>query len=150
MDCSLSSSSVCEILQARILEWVAVPSCRGSSQQGQTRDQNQVSRVIDGLFTIWATREAQQTRVGSRLSLLQANFPTQELNQGLLCCRQILYLLSYQGSPFSMDLLHLLHWQAGSLPLASPGKSWLNTVKWLGPMAWASDWKGNCFCFFSP
>ena len=32
------------------------------------------------------------------LSLLQWIFPTQELNQGLLHCRQILYQLSYQGS----------------------------------------------------
>ena len=36
--------------------------------------------------------------VGS-LSILLGNFPTQELNQGLLHCRQILYQLSYQGSP---------------------------------------------------
>jgi len=38
------------------------------------------------------------TGVGS-LSLLQWIFPTQEFNQGLLKCRQILYQLSYQGSP---------------------------------------------------
>ena len=37
------------------------------------------------------------TGVGS-LSLLQGNFPTQELNWGLLHCRQIPYQLSYQGS----------------------------------------------------
>ena len=37
------------------------------------------------------------TGVGS-LSLLQQIFPTQELNRGLLHCRQILYQLSYQGS----------------------------------------------------
>ena len=36
--------------------------------------------------------------VGS-LSLLQANFLTQKLNQGLLHCRQIPYQLSYPGSP---------------------------------------------------
>jgi len=36
--------------------------------------------------------------VGS-LSLLQGIFPTQELNQGLLHYRQILYQLSHQGSP---------------------------------------------------
>ena len=40
----------------------------------------------------------QNTRVGS-LSLLQWTFPTQELNQGLLHWRWILYQLSYQGSP---------------------------------------------------
>ena len=36
--------------------------------------------------------------VGS-LSLLPQIFPTQESNQGLLHCRQILYQLSYHGSP---------------------------------------------------
>ena len=41
--------------------------------------------------------------VGS-LSFLQGIFLTQELNQGLLHCRQILYQLSYQGSP---------HWSLG-------------------------------------
>ena len=40
------------------------------------------------------------TGVGS-LSLLRGNFPTQELSQGLLHCRWILYQLSYQGrSPY--------------------------------------------------
>ena len=38
------------------------------------------------------------TGVGN-LSLLQGNFLTQELNQDLLYCSQILYQLSYQGSP---------------------------------------------------
>ena len=36
------------------------------------------------------------------LSLLQRIFLTQELNQGLLHCRRILYQLSYEGSPFSL------------------------------------------------
>ena len=39
------------------------------------------------------------TGVGS-LSLFQGNFPAQKLNQGLLHCRQILYQLSYLGSPY--------------------------------------------------
>ena len=38
------------------------------------------------------------TGVGS-LSLLQRIFPTQELNQGFLHYRWVLYQLSYQGSP---------------------------------------------------
>ena len=42
MDCSPSGSSVHGILQARILEWVAMPSCRGSSRP---RDQTQISYV---------------------------------------------------------------------------------------------------------
>jgi len=43
------------ILQARILEWIAFPFSRGSSQP---RDQTQVSRIAGGFFTSWATREA--------------------------------------------------------------------------------------------
>ena len=43
-------------------------------------------------------RKPKNTGVGS-LSLLQWIFQTQELNWGLLHCRQILYQLSYQGSP---------------------------------------------------
>ena len=42
MDCSLTGSSVREILQARTLEWVAVRSSRGSSWH---RDRTQVSYV---------------------------------------------------------------------------------------------------------
>ena len=44
------------ILQARILEWVAFPFSRGSSQP---RDWTQVSHIAVGFFTSWATREAQ-------------------------------------------------------------------------------------------
>ena len=36
------------ILQARILEWVAIPFSRGSSQP---RDQTQVSHMAGGFFT---------------------------------------------------------------------------------------------------
>ena len=41
------------------------------------------------------------TEVGS-LALFQGIFPTQDLNQGLVHCRRILYLLSYQGSPYQL------------------------------------------------
>ena len=43
------------ILQVRILEWVAMPSFRGSFQR---RDRTQVSHLTGGFFIIWATREA--------------------------------------------------------------------------------------------
>ena len=52
MDCSPPGSSVHGILQARILEGVAISSSRGSSQ---LRDQTQVSCIPGGLFIIWAT-----------------------------------------------------------------------------------------------
>ena len=40
MDCSLPCSSVHGIIQARILVWIAMPSCKGSSQP---RDRTQAS-----------------------------------------------------------------------------------------------------------
>ena len=55
MDCSLPGSSVHGILQARILEWVAIPFSRGSSWP---RDWTWVSCIAGRFFTIWATREA--------------------------------------------------------------------------------------------
>ena len=67
MHYSLPGSSIHGILQARILEWVAMPSSRQS-------------------------------------------FPTQGLNPWLL---------------------HLLHWQAGSLPLVPHGKPLQKACKWL-------------------
>ena len=55
MDCSPPGSSVCKILQARILEWVAMPSSRGSSR---SRDGTQVSCIASRFFTVLSTREA--------------------------------------------------------------------------------------------
>ena len=52
---SLPGSSVHGILQARILEWVAVLFFRGSSQP---RDWTWVSCIARRLFTIWVIREA--------------------------------------------------------------------------------------------
>ena len=57
VDCSLPVSSVHGISQARILEWVAMPSSRGSSQP---RDWTQVSCIAGRFFTLWARREAQK------------------------------------------------------------------------------------------
>ena len=45
----------------------------------------------------------QNTGVGSP-SLLQQIFPTQDSNWGLLHCRQILYQLSYQESPYKEEV----------------------------------------------
>ena len=55
MNCNPPGSSTHGILQARILEWVAISFFRESSR---SRDQTQVSRIADRFFTVWATREA--------------------------------------------------------------------------------------------
>ena len=53
-DYSLPGSSVHGILQAKILEWVAMPSSRGSFLP---RDRTQVSCTAGRFFTVCATRE---------------------------------------------------------------------------------------------
>ena len=75
------------ILQARILEWVAFPFSRGSSQP-RIKPRSYALQV-DSL-PAKPQGKPKNTGVGS-LSLLQGVFPTQELNQGLLHCRWILY-----------------------------------------------------------
>ena len=87
------------ILQARILEWVAMSSSRGSSQ---LRDQTHVSwgSCIAGRFLT--------TEPPGKPLLLQGIFPTQGLNPGLLRCRQILYTI--WSTRESMRLLGFKSW----------------------------------------
>ena len=61
------------------------------------------------------------------LPLLQRIFPTQESNGGLLHCRQILYQMSYQGSPS---------------PQKSSAKSTLLTI-----CRWREEMKGSIVLF---
>ena len=63
IDCSPPGSSLHGILQARILEWVAISFSRGSSQP---RDRTQVSHIAGRLFNLWATREAQQFSLAAK------------------------------------------------------------------------------------
>ena len=55
MDCSPPGSTVLGILQARILEWLAISLSRGSSWP---RAWTWVSCIAGRFFTIWVTREA--------------------------------------------------------------------------------------------
>ena len=61
MDGSPPGSSVHGILQAKILEWVAIPFSRGSSQP---RDRTWVSCITVRFFTLWDTREAPSLKTG--------------------------------------------------------------------------------------
>ena len=56
-DCSPPGSSVHGISRARILEWVAMPSSKGSSWP---RDQTRVPCIVGRFLIVWATRETPQ------------------------------------------------------------------------------------------
>ena len=74
-DCSPPASSVHGILQARILEWVAMPPSRGSSwPRGQTHITH-ISYIGRGFFTtsvIWVPMQWELTRI----KYLPSSFPS--------------------------------------------------------------------------
>ena len=84
------------ILQARILEWVAVPFARGSSQPS---DWTQVSHIVGRFFTSRATKGRPRILERVAYPFSSVSSRTRESNQNLLHCRRILYQLSYEGSP---------------------------------------------------
>ena len=88
---ALPGSSVHGFLQARLLEWVAMPSSRRAPWSASPALQ------ADSLLSD-PTGKGKNSGVGS-LPLLQGIFPTQEPNCGLLNCTQILYQLTRQESP---------------------------------------------------
>ena len=64
MDCSPLGSSVRGILQARILEWAAISSSRGSSWP---RNRTCVSCIVRRILYHWATSETPQLRFTEKL-----------------------------------------------------------------------------------
>ena len=93
--CDPMDYTVHGILQARILEWVALPLLQGFfPTQGSNPGLPHCRRIF---LPAEPQGKPKNTGVGS-LSLLQWIFLTQESNQGPPHCRQIVYQLSYQGS----------------------------------------------------
>ena len=86
-------SSVHWILQARTLEWVAIPSSRGSSQP---RDQTQVSYIAGRFSTIWATGKP-TVPVRGILSFWLMTLPS--LGLGTVCTEHELLRENTRGSP---------------------------------------------------
>ena len=102
MDCKPTRFPVHGILQARILEWVAILSSRGSSEP---RDQTQLSHIAGSFFTIWATREAHiyiYTLQGHIGTLCLISWGTSRLYQ------DVTTLLHSRQVPISSCLQHLL------------------------------------------
>ena len=99
--CDLMDCTVHGFLQARILEWVAVPFSGDLPNPGT--EPRSPTLQVDSL-PAESHGKPENTGVGSH-SLLQGIFPTQELNCGFLHGRRILYQLSYEGSPATLEHL---------------------------------------------
>ena len=82
MDCSPPGSSVPGILQARILEWVAIPFSKGSSQ---LQNRAWVSCTVGRLFTVWVTREAPELSKPFRAECTRYSFFYLQIHQIIKC-----------------------------------------------------------------
>ena len=68
LDCSPPGPSVHGILQARMLEWVALPASGGSADPGVEPASHYVSCITGGFFTSSAIREARESHHGLHIS----------------------------------------------------------------------------------
>ena len=76
-------------------------------------------------------------------ALLQGIFLTQELNQDLLHCRQILYLLSHQGGPRILERVVYPFSRGSSQPRNWSGVSWISG-------RFLTSWATRKACFMCP
>ena len=95
MDCSLPGSSIHGVSPGKNTGVSCHALLQGTSPTGMKP--RSPALQVDSLLSE-PPGKLKNTRVGS-LSVLQGIFLIQKTNQGLLHCRQILYQLSYQGSP---------------------------------------------------
>ena len=110
------------ILQARILEWVAISFSRGTSQP---RDRTQVSCIVGRRFTLWATREALvvYADLNSNLEVVLCKRKRKKERKKVKSLSSVRlfaipWTVSYQGPP-SMGFSRHECWSG--LPFPSPG-----------------------------
>ena len=115
MDCSLPGSSVYRILQARVLEWVAMPSCRGSSQPRAWTWDSFITAIADGkdVFSSFLKKfGCTRSKLQHAVSLIDV----------LVLSRVWLFATSYTvacQAPLFMGFSRQDYWS--ELPFPSPG-----------------------------
>ena len=128
--CNHMNYTVHGILQARILEWVAIPFSKGSSQP---RVQTQVSCISGRFFTVWTTREP----IGLSGTCSQQHPSWNNCLKRLcrLCCFLFVHIFpldsKYHETEVHVSSYSLLHLQ----PLGTVPDLWyiLKTIKLLVP-----------------
>ena len=125
--CDPTDYTVHGILQARILEWVAFPFSRGSSQ---ARDQTQFSCISGGFFTNWAMTRVMEKyfylgfsqfrpALATRLPLWDnaASLPSKAVLRSKLCRNQVSHFMGissrlqiHQGCKGETKIPLLLVW----------------------------------------
>ena len=107
--CNPMDYTVHGILQARILEWVAFPFSRGSSQ---SRDPTQVSWISGRFFTSWSTREAQEYWSGKPIPSPE-DLPDPEIEPGSPALQVDSLATELSGKPIQVNKYLLGIWILG-------------------------------------
>ena len=94
------------ILQARILEWVAIPFSRGSFQP---RDQIQVSHIAGGFFTSWATRQG-SPRISEWVAYPFSSRSSQPRNWTGVSCIASRFFTSWVTREAHISYIHMCNW----------------------------------------
>ena len=155
MDHSPPGSSVHGILQAKILEWVAIYFSRGSSQP---RDRTQVSHIAGRCFNLWATGDvisvlklipwppylthAVEQERGKHNSMKDRPRPLgvknpqdQVSDPGLVCCKGILA---------STPCPWYVCWERRMMGIIWGGERWLINRNGMSPIVFC------CFRLYNP
>ena len=138
MDCSPPGSSVHEILQARIVEWVAISFSRGSSPP---RNQTQVSCIAGRFFPNWAIREAQKISL-SKTKKSRMTFTCTEPKDTSETWSEKCDLRGYLGLP---------RWHCGEGPScwSRRHRRW-GFNPWVGKIPWSRKWQISILAWENP
>ena len=141
MACSPPGSSVHGILQARILEWVAIPFSRGSSPP---RDWTRVSCIPGRFFITGATGEAPvEVKDAVKNPTRHRTVPTtksclpQNFNSAEVVLPRLLFFLDNPGPLYFQHFLYILWVKILSPPLAQK----ISMVQRLKDSAVEEEWK---------
>ena len=104
VDCSLPGFSVHGLLQARTLEWAAIPFSRGFSWP---RAWTKVSCITGGFFTIWATREIPMIYLKYRTNQLFKIFPNNFKIFYISIYKKLWFKHQKQKHLDTLDLIHI-------------------------------------------
>ena len=127
MDYSLPGSSIHGIFQARVLEWGAIAFSMANLLKKKTTSFKYVHKTggfYDRCVLSHLLCPTLCNLVDCSLPRLLCPWASLGMNTGMGCHALLQRIFPTQGS--NPHLLHPLHWQEGSLPLAPPGKQILH------------------------
>ena len=116
MNCSPPGSSVHGILQARILEWVAISF---SGESSRPRDWSQVSWIAGRRFNLWATREAPHIKKNFKGEVILLFYIYIYIWPFCAAYRILASWLGIEPMPPALEAWSLNHWTTREVPRPS-------------------------------